>query len=394
MSVAPNSKSCYDDRTHSVMDTNEPPIRVVYLFGAGASHACAQSVGSRHGLLMSHLNPPLAIEINKLIQSKYAEHRNLYDLVNTIVDEDTDFEHIITFLDNAPSLLHRRFANDLRRIFEEVLRSRLTEVQESAGGNPTSLYSALFDLHNLPGNTETIQGILTTNYDSYVEEGLGAAGFSSVDLGFRRDTSITPSTPSPPQSVTLLKLHGSFDWQDTWPITTGGDGAPLWIPLRMSSGIQKDKQRYPFNVIWGIAREVLACDVLRIIGCRLDGNDWDLISLLFTSIHVQSTYTPYTVEVIDSPQRAMELNEALPYLNAKSILELVDIGPQLVSEWSGGAPRSFGELNEDEQGRLLILAGRSRNWFEIWLRQRAEFLYGELGTLSTAAGSIQRFLEQ
>ena len=245
----------------------------------------------------------------------------------------------------------------------------------------------LFDLHNIPGSRESIQGVLTTNYDSYVEEALHAAAYGSVNIGFHTNVPIPSSSH---ESVTVLKLHGSFDWQDTWPIAIGEGQETLWIP----PGILKDKQRYPFNIIWGLARDVLACDVLRIIGCRLDGNDWDLVSLLFSSIHVQATYRPYRVEIIDSPQSAIELSKALPYLHPLSLLEIEGIGPQLVSEWSGGAPRTLEELTLEEREEVVSRAGRSQNWFEIWLRQKAELLYSDLGTLATPAGAIEQFLEQ
>ena len=369
------------------MMVNDRPSKVVYLFGAGATHACVQRIGSPHGLLMSDLNYPLAKEINLLVQDKYPDHKNILELVNTVVGEETDIEHVITFLDNAPSFLHREFAEDLRRVFAAVLRDRLHAVQEGTDKNPIGLYTALFDLHTLVEDSEVVAGILTTNYDSYVEEALDAAGYGSVDLGFR----LAASGPdSHDEAVKVLKLHGSFDWEDAWPVATGESGQPLWIP----PGIQKDKQRYPFNLIWGIAREVLACDVLRIVGCRLDGNDWDLISLLFTSIHAHSNNRPYRVEIIDAPRNALALGKAMPYLDPVSVLELEGVGPQLVSEWSGGAPRSFGELTRDEREKVVKSAGGSRNWFEIWLRQRAELLYEELGTLTTAVGAIEQFLEQ
>ena len=369
------------------MTANSRPKRVVYLFGAGATHACIQRVGSPHGLLMRHLNDPLATRVSQLIQEKYPNRPNLHELVNTVVDEETDIEQVITFLDNAPSMLHREFAEDLRHVFEDVLRNRLRAVRQDDNRNPIDLYTALFDLHTLLGSSETIQGILTTNYDSYIEEALLAAGYGSADLGFHVDAANSDSSAEP---VKLLKLHGSFDWQDTWPITTGGGGETLWIP----PGIQKDKQRYPFAVIWGLAREVLSCDVLRIIGCRLGGNDWDLISLLFTSIHVQAPYKRYTVEVVDSPKAVMHLGDALPYLEPCSILDLEDIGRQLVSESSGGPPRDFGDLEADAQENVLEGFGPHANWFEIWLRQKAELAYRELGTLSTAVGAIERFLEE
>ena len=132
--------------------------------------------------------------------------------------------------------------------------------------------------------------------------------------------------------------------------------------------------------------------MLRVIGCRLDPNDWDLVSLLFTSIHVHSPYQPYKIEVIDAPLQAKRLGTLFPYLNVQSILDLDEIGPQLISEWGGGPPRSFDELTEAEQDAIREFAGQSRNWFEIWLRQKAEQLSQDLESLDTPSGALEQFL--
>ena len=367
------------------MNESGAPIRVVYLIGAGASHACAQRVGSPHSLLMKGLGPPLSEKVHQLAENTYSAYPSLIDLVNTVINEDTDFEHVISFLDGAPSLLHRQFANDLRSAFQEVLRDRLQAVSTDADGNPIDLYTALFDFYNLPDCPEVLHGILTTNYDPYIEEALIAAGHGPIDFGFHlKDTSGDTSS----DGTRLLKLHGSLDWQEAWPISRESGDSTLWIP----PGINKDKHAYPFNILWGLARELLACDVLRVIGCRLDRNDWDLVSLLFTSIHVHSPHQPYKVEVIDAPLQAKRLGALFPYLNVQSILDLDEIGPQLVSEWGGGPPRSFDALTEAEQDDIRKSAGESRNWFEIWLRQKVEQLSLDLESLDTPSGALDQFL--
>src|SRR5690349_1921530 len=118
--------------------------RVVYLFGAGASHGSVKAVGSSHGILMRDLGPLLFEEVRQLLSSKYPGHRALTDLANAVITEDTDFEHIITFLDDSPSELHRRFADDLRLSFEKVLKFRLSEIDAEIGESKAKLYSALF----------------------------------------------------------------------------------------------------------------------------------------------------------------------------------------------------------------------------------------------------------
>ena len=370
-------------------DNGRQRDRVVYLIGAGASHACVKWVNSPYGILMGDLGQPLSDEVHDLVDSCYEGDSSLTDLVNAVIDEHTDFEHVITFLDDSPSLLHRKFAGDLRSAFERVLRDRLEDIRENNGENPIELYTALLDMYNIPECPEELAGILTTNYDEYIEEAIDKADQGPVDFGFKFGE-VEKSTK---QGVRLLKLHGSFGWQDTWPTSrkNGGHGdETLWIP----PGIQKAKQRYPFSVVWGLARELLTCDILRIVGCRLDGNDWDLISLLFTTRHVNSQYRPYTVEVIDSPTRAKDLKVQFPYLDVLSILEVEEIGAHLMSELSTGAPRRFDELTKYEQRDVINGVGEQGNWFEMWLRTKAELLYSDLTSVDTPLGWFQRFLER
>ena len=337
---------------------------------------------------MASLNSPLSEGIRELVHTKYQRDASLTNLANAIIDNEADFEHVVTFLDESPSGVHQDFGADLRRLFEEVLREQLGKIKDDLGEDPVDLYTALFDMHNIAGFSETLGGVLTTNYDLYIEQALESAGFGPIDFGFPvRHTEWEGGTP-------LVKLHGSFGWTATWPPSVrtrdAGDAGPtLWIP----PGIQKPKQGYPFNVLWGFAREVLACDVLRVIGCRLDGNDWDLISLLFSSLHVKTDYRPYRVEVIDAPSHAQAIQERFPYLAAQSILELPGLGQQLVSEYTGREPREYAELDDAEQRAVVATAGTSRNWFEIWLRQQAEFLFSELGTVDTPNGFFAKFLE-
>lgn len=364
--------------------------RVVYLFGAGASHACVKAVGSNQGILMRDLNEDLAEEVRKLVASEdeYNGDRDLLALVNEVVDENSDYEHIITFLDQSVSAKHRAFAEDLRTVFERVLRHKLGSIEDELGESPIGLYEALLDMYEVPDFKkefkEELGGVLTINYDDYIEQAV--ASFSkTVDFGVR-----IQSRSSGPDSMRVLKLHGSFGWQHAWPISPVSDGTPLWIP----PGIQKAKDQYPFNVLWGLAREMLDCDVLRIVGCKLGSNDWDLISLLFSTRLVNAEGRQYAVEVIDAPLHAKQLRETFPYLGIRSILEVEPIGSQMVSEFSDdGKPRKFEELSEPEQEKVLKRAGWSKNWFYLWLKQMAEAIYTELGSVQTELGKFESLLE-
>lgn len=160
---------------------NGEKSKVVYLFGAGGTHASIKAVGSVTGLLMRDLSQRLAEEVRKLVRSR-KKYVPLADIVNKIFD-DADFEHMITFFEEAPSVVHREFAGDLRRIFERVLKHELARTKSDLGQDRLSLYLALLDMYNVDGINERLQGILTLNYDDYIEDAAKAVYSAEVDFG-------------------------------------------------------------------------------------------------------------------------------------------------------------------------------------------------------------------
>ena len=365
--------------------SNRPSV--VYLIGAGASQACVDYVGSGRGILMRDLNPLLAGRVRQLATKDGSEDETILALVNAVIKEDTDFEHVITFLDESPSARHREFANDLRQVFEEVLREQLSSIDAEVGVDRLKLYSALLDMHNVNDFPEALQAILTINYDEYIEEAAKTTHGGPIDYGVHIE-----GQRGGGDKFVLLKLHGSFGWADKWPICPFDDSSTLWIP----PGIQKRKERYPFNVVWGRAREALDCRKLRIIGCRLSPSDWDLVSLLFTTRHNNTNGRPYTIELIDSPIHAINLQKQYPYLNITSILEIedYDIGAQIVGEYLQSDPQPYRSLSPDTQARLLDAIPAEENWFRIWLVQMAEALSAApcINSIETPTGSFGALL--
>ena len=344
------------------MEDGSDAKSVVYLLGAGASHACAKFVGSAHGILMRDLNPLLDREVRLLVRKSVDCDRKLAELVNAVIDddEDTEFEHIITFLDESPSERHRNFAGRLREAFQSVLRRQLDAIEREVG-NRLTLYSALLDMHRIEGFGEELKAILTTNYDNFAETAARKGHNMAIDFGIQMEDQDCEEK----EVLRLLKLHGSFSWHDEWPVREAS--APpktLWIP----PGIQKSKGRYPFNVLWGLAREALDCDVLRIVGCRLSGSDWDLISLLFTTRHGNTNRRPFTVEVIDSPGHAAVLQKTYRYLDVKSLVEIetYGIGRKIVGNLLGSEAREYVGLDQAERE---LVESASRNWFQLWLAE-------------------------
>ena len=373
------------------MTENGSRKKVVYLIGAGASQGCVNYVGSAHGILMKDLHPPLAEKVRELFKTEKDKYGPLEKLINEVVCEETiDIEQVITFLDESPSSIHRQLADDLRLIFQMVLRDQLDTIEEEIDDGRFSLYAALLDMYQVEKCPEELHAILTLNYDEFIEDA-AASIEHPVDFGIQRQ-----ECDFSREGLKLLKLHGSFGWKDAWPIprVDKDNKEPLWIP----PGILKGKQRYPFNVLWGLARELLDCNILRVIGCRLGPNDWDLISLLFTTRHVNSTKPSYIVEVIDSPAHAIELKRLYPYLEIRSLLEIkrLGIGSEIAAELIGESSRAldFDSLTLEEQDDIYNSVGTEENWFHVWLKQMAEAFVRELGVeVKTPKGEFKKILE-
>jgi hypothetical protein len=334
---------------------------------------------------MEDLGPDLASAVHELVKDRYESRQELTALVNEVVNDETDYEHLITFLDQSPSAIHREFAESLRSVFERVLKEKLDVINQELGRAPTGLYEALLDIYEVPGFDEELGGILTINYDEYIEQAIQSFKDRYVDFGVDVRRSERKGAP-----IRLLKLHGSFGWDDAWPIVARSGDSKLWIP----PGIQKAKDRYPFNVLWGLAREMLDCDVLRIVGCRLSPNDWDLISLLFSTRLTSAEGLTYSVELINSPEHARNLALKYPYLSIRSVLELDEIGPQLVCELIGGEPRSYDSLAEDEKETVRNKADTVSNWFRLWLKLMAEWINRTYGSVDTPTGRLRALLEE
>jgi hypothetical protein len=361
--------------------------RVVYLFGAGASQGCVQHHGSDLGILTTHLADDLGNEVRKLVKKRYPKDRSLSDLVNNVIS-GADIEQVITFLEESGSWTHRDLAKELRDRFRKVLNRRLEKIRSELRAFPTDLYAAVIDMHNVPGSDERLAGVLTLNYDSLLERAIRDTLGQRLDYGVRMPLTKGRTADS---GVKVLKLHGSFDWRETIPITVTNPNErhPVWIP----PGIQKAKGSYPFTLLWGQARELLACDVLRVVGCRLTSNDWDLISMLFITQHSPSRRAPYDIEIIDFPSGVAELRDRFPFLQVKAMPELEVIGDAIVAETIGGAPRPYSGLSDIEMKRVVDGMAKISNPFQYWLKHKAEEMFQRLKSIETPKRALVQLLE-
>jgi len=154
----------------------------------------------------------------------------------------------------------------------------------------------------------------------------------------------------------LIKLHGSFNWTNGFPILLVDEKVRasrkqeemIWIP----PGIEKERDRYPFNLLWGKAFELLDCDTLRIVGCSLSQNDWGLMSLLFFSQMGATFKRRYEIEIINSHRNGEIIREKNGFLTRVKIL---------------------GEL----EGCQDFVEVESENVFEDWLSKKLELFRRE-----------------
>ena len=309
---------------------------------------------------MSSLAEPIRSRVRD-IAIGYSSSASIVRFVNDMTD-DTDIEHVITFFEDSNSSEHKRFANDLRSVFFEVLQEALDDISDNSDP-PSYLYAALVDMHAVEHADERLRAILTLNYDTLLEHAITQRHDMKVDYGL----SITPQEDN--QQIPVIKLHGSLDWTHTWPVRLEGHAAPS---LSVPPGIQKAKGDYPFNLLWGLARQTLDCDVIRVVGCNLGPNDWDLVSLLFSAKHTHSSQRLERIEVIDFPSVGMRLKKLFPYLDVLSLLDLSDVGPAIVGELLNTEPTAFDTLSETHQMQVIESETTIENPLWYWLRHRAE----------------------
>jgi hypothetical protein len=146
-------------------------------------------------------------------------------------------------------------------------------------------------------------------------------------------------------------------------------------------------------MIWSKAKELLDCDILRIIGCSLNRNDWELISLLYTTQSLRNDGKTYEIELIDCPKSCKNIKNNYTYLRLKNILEIPVTRDYLIQEYFPqhvGKPIVGAVLNELEEN----VAVPKYNIFEIWLRSIGEKMLDDGKKLDTKKGYIKKFIEE
>jgi hypothetical protein len=319
--------------------TEDKPTRIVYLFGAGATHAELQSVdpdlAENRGLLVSHLS-------QRVIERARRDKEYIKD-VRTVsgTKGSLNIELLISLIENSkvPNWGYKtQYLKDLvRNDIEEVLSAPITR--------RFYLHKALFELHKQRAaqGKERLTGLISLNYDSVLD-------FAYEQYHGPSRYCFSLDEPLLADEVPLLKLHGSFNWKNVK--IRGRRRDVEIIPL----GSTKNYIHPPYGCIWNQALETLiTCDALRVIGCSLSQNDSHLIDLLFKA-HLERG-KEFDIEIIARDHVGSEIRANYGFF--RGLKTLTEIKDNLVPE------------------------AEPENPFKTWLKYKSLALLGAAGAVRT-----------
>lgn len=349
------------------------PKNVVYLWGAGATQAEVSYLGARPVNVLMRDNDQLGEGISTRILGRIGKAKCIP------IDEDrgVDIEKLISLLTASGIDHYVSLAEEMRRRYFDEIRKSLSEAQVI--GNP-QLAIGLFQMHadlHFQRETETLSGFLTTNHDGLLQVASQAV-FGGLNLGFPFASKCFSSSELAPP---ILQLHGSFTWKFAVPIeveqlkkTSKYAPDTIWIPPT----ILKESKNFPFNKMMGLAYELLSkkCDVLRVIGCSLTQNDWNILSLIFNAQRHREFVkgTAFRVELIMGHETGEAIKAECSYLR-----NVTPIG--YLSE---------GQFDQYKEGNIPQDSDM-RNAFAYWLSEKTAYHRGrkELSSEATTTGSVR-----
>lgn len=305
------------------------PLRVAYLFGAGATHAELMHV------LADKMADELFLSNNSLLLGSVSKR------VCRDAKRDGDFSGRVRWLlsraglsniEMFVSLLEENNLDATERLIQK-LKTRLREDIEQRIRRRKKrfiLHKALLEFHR-SSDREQVVGFISLNYDRLLDEAYEEILGRKPDYGFLPTLTAGASLP-------LLKLHGGFG------LRYRNKRLPIITP-----GVNKNYLTLPYNFVWGRALEVLIdSDVLRIVGCSLSTNDLGVIDLLFKA-HV-SRRQPLLLQLIDFDPPNNTIKEDLGFF--PTIERATEIEGRLITDVD------------------ISNAKASTNPFKIWLKAK------------------------
>src|SRR5438445_588640 len=228
------------------------PIKVVYLWGAGATQAEVHYRGAKSVNLLMKDNSFGYGVATRIVQRLPTEWRSSFE-----TDQGTDIEKLISLLAASNVAEYHKLADHIRQLYFEDICGSLVEAKVLAD---PKLAIGLLEMHNNRElqKQEVLSGILTTNHDGLLQMAAQKV-HGHVDIGIPFDSGdLIPSTaPMAP----VLQLHGSFTWTFGLPVQTtllhagsAYSSNAIWIP----PAILKEAKNYPFNKLAALAYEILS----------------------------------------------------------------------------------------------------------------------------------------
>jgi hypothetical protein len=350
--------------------------KIVYIVGAGATQAEATHAGHQVNLLMKNNDLGVGISEGTLNKAKKGKKRIREILA---IEEETDIEKLITLLAATGTIQNIEYAEILKRNYYQEIIERINDV--GILYNP-ELAIALLQMHTNKkfSGIENLLAIISLNHDNLFQEASQTV-HSCINLGFYFfSTEFKPGNYT--QAPFLLQLHGSFSWRRHKQIhivkikpKSEYDPNMTWIP----PSILKETKDYPFNKLTGLAYELLVdCDILRIVGCSLSQNDWNLISLIFSAQNAQyiESKVCFKIELIMDIENFDNFKKEISYLR--------NIIP--ISQLDDGDFSSYKTKKEER-----VRPSELDNPFEFWLKTKVNFHISE-GQFDR--GSIENPLKQ
>lgn len=288
------------------------PKEIVYLLGAGATHA---ELVNRFPLWFVGVdeNDPKKLKRSLLLREvslricKEAKSKKWFIRWKHI----KDFEDIELFLSliEENRIKYDQTVKNLQKLLKKDITSRLKEKRQK----DFCLHGALFQLHQEIGEKEKIKAIISLNYDDVLDKAYRIV-YGKPKYYHSNKTS----------DCYILKLHGGFSYKD-------GDKTVPIIPL----GTHKNYLQLPYNFIWGRALESLRdCSILRVVGCSLSANDVGLIDLIFKA-HLAREKQNIEIQIIDFPEHGNKIKKRFGFFpGIKTLTEIKEPGYKdyLVSE--------------------------------------------------------------
>ena len=297
------------------------PRKIVYLFGAGATHAELANLErdpsvrfeQTRGLLIKHVSDRVVAR---------ARHKKSYLKDIAMVSNVTGSLNIELFISLIESSRIRGSSSKTSHL-KNLVRTDITSILTRKKLKRFYLHRALLELHkhDTAKRKEELIGLVSLNYDRVLDEAYRTIHKSKPNYAFATHED---------HRIPLLKLHGSFNWNR---VKIRGRSRNIEIiPL----GYSKDYLHTPYNFIWTHALELLIrCDVLRVIGCSLSPNDIHLIDLLFKA-HLERG-TPFEIQIIASDRRGEDIQQMYGFF--PEIKRLTQIETSLIAD--SGPPNPF-----------------------------------------------------